>query len=211
MRWLNSVCLVLLSLLLACCASKPDISPSALQMPEIKLAPSALGASISLAQRLTLVNTGSPDINARPQAQRTLDALLEIDSDSVRLAGFAMSQRVLTLAWDGKALNSTRHFLLPAEVNADKVLRDIELSYWPAEAIRAVLPSDWTLLDVGSDKSDDKKNDAVNERSLRYKGETQVLIHYSATPRWAGRAELDNRLEHYRLTIESTVQSSPTP
>lgn len=150
-----------------------------------------MGASISLAQRLTVER--APE--GRPVATRSLDTLLEIDASSMRLAAFALGQRVLTLSWDGSSLTSERHPLLPAEVDAAYVLRDVQWMYAPVESLRQVLPAGWQLDDSG------------NERTLSHGAMPILLIHYDSASRWSGRSRMENRLEGYSLTIESAQQA----
>ena len=173
---------------LAACAH--PVRPPALRLPALKLAPASLGASLSLAQRLTVRELPG---GAGNTAERSIDVQLQVDAQALRLAAFALNQRVLMIVWDGRELQVQRHPMLPAEVDAARVLRDIQLCYWPAEAVRAALPAGWTLQDERS------------RRVLSNEQDPQVVIDYSAEPRWQGRAELDNRAERYRLSIESTT------
>ena len=141
---------------------------------------------------------GSLDENA---LRSSIDVLLELDPARIRLAGFVMNQRVLTLDYDGKTLHSQRHPLLPTEVDAAHVLRDVQLVYWPASALQAALPPGWTL------------DESERARVLRSRdGSAVVTIRYAAgAPRWIGTAELDNAAEHYRLRIESALQPEEAP
>ena len=160
----------------------------------LHLPPAALGQTLNLVQRLTIKKLPNAARSAAGGSERTLDALLQIDQSDLKLAAFALGQRVLTLSWDGHQLSSSRHPLLPVAVDSESVLRDIQLVYWPAAAIRQVLPPDWTLLDVGP------------TRTLSFQQLPEVVVNYSAAPAWTGRAELDNRAEGYSLVIESAVQ-----
>jgi hypothetical protein len=173
------------TLLLCACATVP--APQARQVPLLALAPEQFGAEVSLAQRLSISRADSA-------ATHTLEALLEIDAHSVRLAGFALNQRILTLHWDGQTLLQTASPLLPAQVNARQVLRDIQLVYWPADSLRAALPPGWRLLET------------PRQRQLWFGAQLALEIDYAGTPRWNGVARLDNRLEGYDLRIESQVQ-----
>lgn len=179
------------ALLLAACAQAP-VAPR-LHLPTLQLAPASLGASLSLAQRLTVQQLPEQALRHEAPTEQSLEAQIEIDPQALRLAAFAMNQRVLLLQWDGSALQQQRHTMLPAAVDGARVLRDVQLAYWPAAAIAAALPAGWSVADEGS------------RRTLAFEGQPQVLIDYSASPRWAGRAELDNRAEGYRLSIESRV------
>ncbi len=185
MRALTTACLVLL---LGACAT--PVVPT-VQLPQPRLAPQAMGAVVSVAQRLTLVR--SPE--GRPVQTRSLDTLLEIDASSLRLAAFALGQRVMTLKWDGSALTSERHPLLPAEVDAAFVLRDIQWMYAPLEALRSVLPAGWQV------------EDSAQQRVLSHATTPVLLIHYDSDSHWGGRSQLENRLEGYSLTIESEKQA----
>lgn len=164
-------------------------TPQALQTPQVqpvrlglKLAPSTLGTSISLQQQLRIVRGGRADY---------LDGALEVDNTLVSMVGLAMGQRVLTLEFDGKTLKSWRHARLPEQVRAEDVLEDIQLTYWPAAAIRAVLPHGWRL------EEDDM------QRTLWADDAQVMMIQYSEYPRWSGKVTLSNLRYQYQLTIQS--------
>lgn len=190
MRWL--IALVATLALGACAVSVAPQHVQHVQLPQPRLAPAAMDAVVSLEQRLTVER--APE--GRPVTTRSLDTLLEIDAQSLRMAAFALGQRVLTLNWDGFNLVSERHPLLPAEVDAAYVLRDVQWMYAPLQALRAVLPPAWMLEEVGG------------ERILSHDGVPVLLIHYDSASRWSGRSKLENRLEGYTLTIESAKPTS---
>ncbi len=180
---------LLCALIVGACTTTTAVPP--LQLPQPRLAPQAMRVRLSLAQRLTVERAPA----GRPVATRSLDTLLEIDAGSLRLAAFALGQRVLTLTWDGVSLSSERHPLLPTEVDAAYVLRDVQWMYAPLESLRQVLPSGWQLDERGS------------ERVLSHGAEPILLIHYDSESRWNGRSRMENRLEGYSLTIESAQQA----
>ncbi len=173
-------------LCLASCAAAPTRPAApAVSLPTLGLSPAAFGEAVSLAQRLSFAH------DADPEGPRTLEALLEIDASALRLAGFVLHRRVFTMQWDGTALEEQRDPHLPAQFQSRQVLRDVQLVYWPAEALRSALPPGWTL------------EETPGRRVLLEAGREWVTVHYESEPRWAGRAELLNLAEHYRLTIES--------
>ncbi|AZN36314.1 DUF3261 domain-containing protein [Iodobacter ciconiae] len=174
--------LIALLALLGGCASEA----TKMNLPALHLAPAAFGGSVTLTQRLSV--TPLPAGGALP---KNLDALLEIDPEQVQLAGFALGQRILTISWNGQSLTSNRHALLPKEVDEQRVLRDVQLVYWPLAAVQAALPAGWVLSEEG------------NIRKLTLDQQNTITVRYHATPRWAGQAELENKLEHYRLVIDS--------
>jgi len=172
---------VALSLLLAACASVPQ-APARLGL---RLAPSALGQTISVQQQLTVERAG---------ATNDLLAALEVDPQRIKLVGLAMGMRVLSLEFDGRALTEWRHPMLPAQVRAADVLEDLQLTLWPAPEIARALPSGWTIEEQGL------------RRTLRRDGEMVATIVYSGLPRWQGTAVLDNLRYKYRLTVVSAIQ-----
>ncbi len=182
---------ILLVAMLAACASAPPAAR--VELPALRLAPADFGQTISLAQRLTVLQLPRSAAEEAPHEQ-SLDAQLEIEPAELRLAAFALNQRVLSLRWDGRDLTQTRHPLLPRAVDAARVLRDVQLAYWPLASLQSALPAGWTA------------EDGSSWRELRLNGQTQLRIDYAGQPRWKGRADLDNRAEGYRLAIESAVQ-----
>lgn len=181
--------LIVVAVLMAGCASTEPAAP-----PErlgLKLSPASLGASISLQQYLTVERNGRTD---------QLDAALEIDPKELNMVGLALGQRVLTLHYDGKTLESWRHRMLPSQVRADDVLEDTQLTLWPVEAIRKALPEGWKIEQQGL------------RRTLLRDGVPVTVIVYSNASPWSGKVELTNIRYHYRLTIESVGgDSSSTP
>lgn len=167
---------------LSCTGAAPQPARLGLQ-----LAPVTLGRSLSLQQHLVVERPGRID---------ELDTALEVDSERLDLIGLALGQRVLSLRYDGRALQSWRHPLVPEQLRGEDVLEDLQLTLWPLEVIRTALPIGWSIEDVG------------RRRTLRWSGEPVLVIDYSAEPRWSGKIELTNLRYHYRLIIES-VASGP--
>jgi hypothetical protein len=166
------------ALVLAGCVSAPRQPEARLGL---KLAPAALGTSISVQQHLKVERDGRTD---------DLDVALQVEPDAVDVVGLAFGQRVLTLHYDGKELSSWRHLMLPSQVRAEDVLEDIQLTLWPADAVAAALPPGWRV----------SEQDKV--RTLTLGGEPIMRIVYSGTPRWSGTVVLDNLRYHYKLTIQ---------
>lgn len=169
-----------LALLLAACAQAPVRTPAL--APSLRLAPAALGAEVALQQRLTVTH------GTRTQHA---DALLEIDARSLRLALLAGPKRLLTLAFDGERIEEQRYPDLPGELAGERFIDDIQLAYWPADAIRAALPAGWTL------------RDDVLTRSLLHLGQLVTEVRYAGEVRWLGRIEILHAGADARLRIES--------
>ncbi len=175
--------LLLTALLLAGCAGAPP-APSAL--PLLRLPPAALGgARFALNQRLTVTRLDQPD--APPQR---VDVQLQLDASALLLAGFAFGQRVLLMQWDGRDLQVQRHPMLPAEVDTGRMLRDLCLTFWPAEAVRAALPDGWAWVPTAAGQE------------LQQGGQARLVVRRPG----ANIVEIVNPAEGYRLLIESQPQ-----
>lgn len=179
--WLERAAAFCAALTLAACAATPP-APARLGL---RLAPSALGETISVQQHLTVERDGKTN---------DLDAALEVDAGRISLVGLALGMRVLSLDYDGRELSEWRHPMLPSQVRAADVLEDLQLTLWPAERIAEALPSGWQIEEQGL------------RRTLRREGEVVATIEYSGTPRWRGTAVLDNLRYHYRLTVVSATE-----
>ena len=178
------IALLLASLLLAACATRP-VKP-AVMLPPLRLAPAALGHDMAEQQRLVF----------RFGTQvRELDALLEVDTSEVRLAVQAMGRTGVRLQWDGKNLVEQRASWLPAAVRSERVLDDVQFSLWPAEAIRAGLPADWELVERGA------------FRELRRNG--QVWLQREQVDAMTLRVR--NGVDGYELMIQSVDGGVPGP
>lgn len=172
---------LVLSLMVAACASRPVHAPGAqAPAPILHLSPASLGHGLALQQQLEF-RFGSH--------RQTVDALLEADASEVRLALQAMGQNALRLRWDGMHLQETRASWLPAALQSERVLSDLQLVYWPAAEIRRVLPAGWEV------------RDDAGSRQLLQAGDVVVDVRFPAT----GRVELTQRREGYRLIIVSAA------
>jgi len=172
------IVLLLTCLLLAACAGRTRMPAPAVQLPPLRLAPSALAEPLQLQQKL--------QFRFGPH-QRELDALLEADASMVRLAVQAMGQTGVTLQWDGTHLQQKRAPWLPPQVRGERVLDDLQFALWPLPAIRAALPAGWSVDEV----------DGV--RRLR-QGDRDWLLLEHVDP---GHQRLRNLAEGYELDILS--------
>ncbi|HXV49319.1 MAG TPA: DUF3261 domain-containing protein [Candidatus Binatia bacterium] len=153
----------------------------------LKLAPAALEASISLHQQLVVERLGRID---------SVDAALEVDAERLDLVGLTLGQRVFALHYDGRELQSWRHPSMPAELRGEDVLEDLQLTLWPASAIKQALPEGWRIEEMG-------------RRRTLWLDETPVMmIDYSGEPRWLGRITVNNLRYQYRLIIFSISSGS---
>jgi hypothetical protein len=168
--------------LLSACASPPRSDDA---MPLLRLSPASLGATLAQQQQLT--------ITVRGQAHR-LDVLLEADPEAVRMAVVSLGQTATRLEWDGRQLTQTRAAWLPQAVTAERILADLQLMLWPADAVRGALPPGWTL------------DSTPDLRVLSHDGRPVARVRYEA----ADTSELEHLLEGYRVRVESrNLQAAP--
>jgi hypothetical protein len=151
------------------------------------LSPAAFGAEASGLQRLTLARESG-------DATLILDSALEIDAQELRVAGFLLGQRILLLAWDGRQLQESREPIVPESLSGRAILRDLQLVYWPTEAIRAALPRGWRM------------EEEAGRRRLYY-GAKVVLESERGDAVPLGDAKLWNHVGHYRMDIEAAYES----
>ncbi|HWZ48204.1 MAG TPA: DUF3261 domain-containing protein [Herbaspirillum sp.] len=186
------VLLSVLLLALAGCSTAPTAANQSASLPArlgLKLSPASLGQTLSLQQHLKVERAGRID---------ELDTALEIDADQLTLVGLAFGQRVMTLQYDGHELKTWRHVMLPAQVRGEDVLEDMQLTLWPAAAIRAALPSGWDLQDNAPSAPS-----AHWQRTLSFEAQPIMVIDYAGPQRWGAQVVLNNLRYHYRLTITS--------
>jgi hypothetical protein len=166
---------------LIACATEPVATPAT---PHLRLTPASLGATLALQQQLTAT--------VRGQTHR-LDLLLEADPQSVRLAVLSLSQTAARLEWDGTTLSESRASWWPPAVTGERILDDLQLILWPAEAVRSALPEGWSLAA------------ATGLRTVSYQGQVVVRIEYDS----AFSAELIHLRDNYRLRVESRPLEAP--
>ncbi len=159
-------------------------------LPHPRLGSQCFDGSINLEQRLAFSR-----LDGKKAPERLIDVLLQIEPEQVRLAGFTLGMRILTLQWDGHNLQSWRHPRVPEYIDGERVLRDVQFTYWPAPEIRAILPLGWDIVD------------SPGQRTLLLDGRPALAIRYSKEPRWDAQAELENYAEGYRLVIDSSRQT----
>ncbi len=123
-------------------------------------------------------------------------AAVELDRHWLRVAALGpLGNRILFLEWDGEQYHEERDPHLPQEFPSKLVLRDLQLSLFPASAIRKVLPADWILLE------------SPRRRVLEHGGKPVIVIDYSADDRWLGTVTFQHLGVGYRLQIRA-VESS---
>lgn len=149
------------------------------QAPALMLSPASLGRTLALQQQWRFT---------RKDGQDTLDALLEIDHDELRLAVLKAGQLLLRLRWDGKQLQQWRAEQLPASLQGERILSDLQLTLWPLDVINAALPQGW------------RAAEHQGTRQLRHNDELITTIRYPSTDQVA----IQQHHAGFSLSITST-------
>ena len=175
---------VLLSVLLLAGCAMPQVRVAAGQAaaastPVLRLPPSARPGTLALQQRLAF---------RHGDRRESVDALVESDGTTTRLVIHAQGQVALRLDWDGRQLTQQRAAWLPAALDGERVLSDLQLVFWPVDAIVASLPAGWSLREENG------------QRILR-KGEDIIATVDYPQPL---QARLQQYLLGYTLDIESS-------
>lgn len=175
-------------LFLAGCVTTPKPLPPP---PEfgLRLSPASLGRELSLTQRITV---------SHGEVRRSFDAQLEADATAVRVAAVSLGQTIATLSWDGQTLEQRVSAHVPEVVTAARILSDVQLAWWPAQAIRAALPPGFRLEEQGS------------TRTLFHGEAPFATVSYEGTPPAWRHVRLAHHRYGYQLDIESVyVAGSP--
>lgn len=182
-RWgWGLILLVALATLSGCQLWRPLAPTPVPELPLLRLPPASLGTHLSLHQQLSVQHAGQ---------NRQLEVLLEIEPQQLQLAAMSLGLQVLHLQFDGQTLTQQRHPLLPAQVDSARILRDLQLAYWPAAPLQAALPAGWRLVEL------------PGQRQLWWQQQRVMQLDYSQAERWQGQIRLENLSQQYRLQIES--------
>ena len=172
---------------LGCAALKPAPRPKDPGL--FLLSPSEAGRELSLQQQLRF---------SRGKAVFEAVAAIEIDRQSMRLAALGpLGNRMLSLVWDGKNYSEEKDPRLPKELPLKLILRDIQLAYFPAEALQKNLPAGWTL------------KDGPKFRSLESGGEEIIRIRYDGSQRWNSPLIFEHLGLGYHLEVQPINNDEP--
>ena len=184
MNWRTSLIVSAVALLAGCSTVAPRQEPGPVRSDPglFLLAPAAAGFEASLTHEVTF-DRGTAHFEGM--------AIVEVSSADVVLAGLSpFGTRMLSLRWDGKRLSQERDASLPKQLPLEIILRDIQLVFWPAAAIRSALPGmRWALSDEGRD------------RVLLEVGRPVVRIRFSSDDRLHADVEFEHLGLGYRLKI----------
>ncbi|MBA3580866.1 MAG: DUF3261 domain-containing protein [Gammaproteobacteria bacterium] len=182
--------ILLSSLLLSACANQrlapPDLTAG------FPLSSNSLGETRNAQQHLVGHYSAHRFTKDKSQAQKhEMLALIEATPDVITLVGMSgLGNRILTIRLSGEDFTVDRSPLLPAQLDAFYVLRDIQFCFWPEQALRDKLePNGWRIETTPNSRAFYKKNQLITQ--VQYEG---------ATP-WSGKVHYTDKIMGYTLDI----------
>lgn len=173
--------LLLMLLLCACAAPLRQASPELLPL----LPPAALG---SAHQSRQIVHA------AFGERELSVQCILTVDAGQVSVIGLsALGQRLFALHYDGTTMRVEQSPLLPAELPVQRLLSDLQLTYWPLTAWQSALAgSPWQVSEP-----------LPGTRRLHHRQQLVAEIHMPDDNPWQGRLWLSNFQFGYSLSIDA--------
>jgi Protein of unknown function (DUF3261) len=150
------------------------------------LTPAALGSTKQVRQVLRGA-FGGRDFN--------LQCVVQVQADRLTIIGVtALGLRAFTINYDGRKLDEQRAPQLPDFVSAKQLLNDLQLVFWPLNALDAALrPAGGEVVEP-----------FAGTRRLLQQGRLLAEVHYADADPWAGRVWLSNFAYGYSLYIETS-------
>ena len=168
---------------------KPVDAAPPVFMPALSDAP-----RLTLDQQIRIVFHEKALASGAPRSIPTLRALVLTDPAGVRAALTAMGLNVWTLFWNGAEIRESRSPRLDDHVSAERFLRDLAFTLWPAECVGRSLPADCQLAL--------STQPAFEIRTL-LRGNVPLLRAVSSTSNGRRMITIENAIEGYTLQIES--------
>lgn len=180
---MRSAILVGICALLAGCAATTAARGSQMHVP--LLPPASLAEERSATQRLRAA-FDDQDIN--------LECAISVTADRIVVIGLLPSgPRVFTVSYDGEHVETETSRNVPAGLEPEFLLNDLQLAFWPQQALEQALEhTPWQLTQPDS-----------QTRRLRREGRLIAEVHYVGADPWTGRLWLVNFERSYSLMVDS--------
>lgn len=124
------------------------------------------------------------------------EAMVSADKRTMKVALMALGTTVWQIDYDGMVITEERSEHVPEAMQAQYLLRDLAMVYWPKETLTSQL-KDWTMTQTQTSRAFFAPGNTAPMIEVTYKDGAAPM---SA----AGTAVLDNHLHRYRLIIESS-------
>jgi hypothetical protein len=101
--------------------------------------------------------------------------------------------RLFTVDYDGEHLKTERLAGLPEQIDASRVVADLQLGLWPLTALQAATEN--TTYAIGEP--------APGTRRVKRAGKLYEEVHYAGADPWNGKLWLSNYEFGYSIAVES--------
>ena len=147
-------------------------------------------APATLQQQLQLNQTLSSNFDGQQQQILTV---VKITHDHLLLLGLsAEGQRLFSLDYDGNTLQQNSLPAVADKLDAERILRLLQLMYWPLDTLQSAYGNDYRILEQGK------------QRDLMHHDSKIITISYSETIRWQGSATITYHQQPLQLIITTT-------
>lgn len=173
--------LLFLALITACAARPPRVAQSGWP----PLAPATLGADRTVTQVLRA---------AFADREMTFNCVVKVDRERVTLVALsAIGERLFTLTFDGTKYDVQSAASVPAALQPERLLDDLQLAFWDLSTLQAALAgTPWQVTEP-----------FAHTRRLKRAGQLVAEVHYLDSDPWTGRLWLVNFAARYSLSIDS--------
>ena len=148
-------------------------------LPLLKMAPETLGIQ-TVEQRSVIDWRGE---------QKALEMVLDVHDGTLTVIGLALGARLFSFDYDGERITETQP--LPSNMSAKRIINDLLLAFAPLDALRAALPTGWTV------------HEQQGIRQVYFDEALNISIHTPEGLPWQGRVVLDNHALRYQVTFDS--------
>lgn len=130
-----------------------------------------------------------------------LDCVVEVAADRVTVVGLLPAgNRVFSVRYDGTSVEQERTPQVPAQLQPEQLLADLQLAFWPAKGLHdAFRGGPWKLSQPDS-----------RTRRLLHDGRLVSEVHYGDADPWRGRVWLVNFQRDYALIVDSVPLEQDT-
>jgi hypothetical protein len=129
----------------------------------------------------------------------TLSTAIQLDAAKLKVVGVtATGQRLFTVGWDGVTVTAEKSIFVPASVDPERVLADVQLALWPLAAVQKTFGA------AGLEVSEP----FAGVRRLRRGDALVAEVHYAGADPWNGRLWFVNFQYDYSLTIDTSVAAN---
>jgi Protein of unknown function (DUF3261) len=124
-----------------------------------------------------------------------LQCVVTVEGEHLTVVGLnTIGLRAFKVTYDGVRIDEQRAPQVPAFVDANRLLEDLQLAFWPLPALQtAFAPAGWTVVEPFAGTRRLLRDDALIAE-----------VHYAGADPWTGRIWLANFRDRYSLSIESS-------